>query len=204
MDLEGPALEALKYRAKRQLRGRMRALRNAIPPAALAVRSHAIVERLLGLPEVTRAHAVALFHPMEAEVDLRALDAALRARGTGVFYPLIRSDPGREESTPEFARVGALGELAETGRGFLEPSASAVLAHGGEIDVIVVPALGVSEHGHRLGYGSGFYDEILPRFRPPARAVVVAFDFQLLAELPTTEGDVACDIVVTDARLLLP
>jgi 5-formyltetrahydrofolate cyclo-ligase len=32
--------------------------------------------------------------------------------------------------------------------------------------------------------------------------VVVAYDFQLLAEVPTLPHDVPCDIVVTDARTL--
>jgi len=44
---------------------------------------------------------------------------------------------------------------------------------------------------------------MLPDFRPPACAVVVAFDFQLLAELPVEPHDVACDIVVSEARTVL-
>jgi len=65
-----------------------------------------------------------------------------------------------------------------------------------------VPALAVASSGHRLGYGSGFYDATLPDFCPPALSIVVAYDFQLLAELPVSAHDIACDIVVTDARLL--
>ena len=55
---------------------------------------------------------------------------------------------------------------------------------------------------HRLGYGAGFYDSLLPDVRPPAQAVVVAFDFQLLVDLPTLPHDVPCDWVVTDTRAL--
>ena len=67
-----------------------------------------------------------------------------------------------------------------------------------------MPALQVDDRGHRIGYGAGFYDRTLPRFAPPARAVVVAFDFQLIPEVPVTEGDVALDIVVTDERVIEP
>jgi 5-formyltetrahydrofolate cyclo-ligase len=39
---------------------------------------------------------------------------------------------------------------------------------------------------------------VLPRFSPPATSIVVAFDFQLVVELPVEAHDVACDLVVTD------
>ena len=68
--------------------------------------------------------------------------------------------------------------------------------------MIVVPALAVDPRGHRIGYGAGYYDRTLPRFAPPAVRRAVAFDFQLVAEVPSTEGDVAVDWIVTDARAL--
>ena len=52
-------------------------------------------------------------------------------------------------------------------------------------DVVVVPALAVAADGHRVGYGIGFYDATLPDVCPPAAAVMVAFGFQLLAEVPS-------------------
>ena len=200
MDIEGPALDDLKRRAKRQIRQRMRALRGAIPVAALRSRSVAIAARLLALPEVAVARSVALFFPMEekGEVDVRLVDEQCRARGASLYYPSSGGDQGE----PGFRRVEALGDLAETGHGFLEPPLDSPKAVPGDLDVIVVPALAVSELGHRLGYGAGFYDTLLPRFCPPARSIVVAHHFALLAELPTQAWDVACDVVVTDSRVI--
>jgi 5-formyltetrahydrofolate cyclo-ligase len=94
-------------------------------------------------------------------------------------------------------------DLAVRGGRFAEPPADAPEAARGDVELLVVPALAVAENGHRLGYGAGFYDAALPDFRPPALAVVVAYDFQLLAEVPTLAHDVPCDIVVTDARTLV-
>ena len=93
-------------------------------------------------------------------------------------------------------------ELVERGRGFHEPPPDAPEAQRGDIDLVVVPALAVAVTGHRIGYGAGYYDATLPDVRPPALAVIVAFDFQLLAELPSEADDVACDLVVTDAGVL--
>lgn len=199
--LEGPSLDALAARAKRQIRQRMQAVRIAVPASARALRSAKLCKRVLELEELGSAARVALFWPMlqRGEVDLRAVDDALRARGAEVFYPCMR-----EDTDPHFgfARLRDEGVAEVAAHGFRQPPASEPLAAPGEIDVIVVPALAVSPTGHRLGYGAGFYDRVLGAFRPPALAVAVAFDFQLLAELPVTVNDVACDIVVTDERTL--
>ena len=81
--------------------------------------------------------------------------------------------------------------------GFEEPPADA--PEPDALDVIVVPALAVEPRGYRLGYGAGFYDRALPEWTP-AVTLAVAFDFQLLAEVPVTPGDVAVRWIVTDSR----
>lgn len=190
----------LRYRAKVELRKRMRAVRKATPTSALDKRSSSIVERLEALPEIASANSVALFWPMvdRHEVDLRAFDSALRARGVRVNYPAI--DP--ETRVMTFRRVDDVATMVERGLGFEEPDPAAPVATS--LDAIVVPALAVDARAHRIGYGAGFYDRALASLTPRPFAVVVAFDFQLLAEVPETEGDVRCDAVVTDARTLRP
>jgi 5-formyltetrahydrofolate cyclo-ligase len=101
-----------------------------------------------------------------------------------------------------FRFVDDTATLEERGLGFREPDPAAEEATA--LDVIIVPALQIDGRGHRIGYGGGFYDRALPRFAPPAVTVGVAFDFQLIAEVPVTDGDVALAFVVTDARTLDP
>jgi 5-formyltetrahydrofolate cyclo-ligase len=201
MDDIDPQLElALRYQAKAALRKRARQLRNSIPARAIAERSARIAERLEALPALTEARSVALFWPIEGrnEVDLTALDARLRAAGKRVAYPAI--DP--ETRVMTFRFVDDPAAMEERGLGFREPAASAPEAAA--LDVIIVPALQVDPRGHRIGYGAGFYDRALARFAPPARAIAVAFSFQLIAEVPVTEGDVAVSLVVTDERMIDP
>jgi len=195
---------ALGLRVRAQMRGRMRATRRALGPAAVAARSERIVSTLLSLPVVERARAVGLFWPRasHAEVDLRPLDRQLRERGVSIYYPFM--DPKEHGFVTGFRRVLGVEELLPRGRGFAEPPPGASVAVRGDLDLLIVPALAATPDGHRLGYGSGFYDVTLPELRPPALAVVVLYSFQLLAELPMLEHDVACDVVVTDQDLYDP
>ncbi len=202
MPLDPEDLEKLRRRAKVQIRTRMRSLRAAVPAPARAARCNAIIERVSGLPVFQQASALALFWPMSDEVDLRPLDTLARNLKKRVYYPVLdRRDGGLFSGLALSERAE---ELAERGSRFAEPPPEAPRAVRGEVELVIAPALAVSADGHRLGYGRGFYDSLLPDFRPPARALIVAFDFQLLVELPLEPHDVACDLVVTDQRTLAP
>ena len=192
-----PPDEIIRVRVKAELRKRIRGVRATMPLEACAKRSARIVGRVDAHPAVRAARSVALFWPIveRHEVDLRPLDAALRARGISVAYPSI--DPETREMTFRFALQDA---LEERGLGFSEPAATAPEASKEDLDVIVVPAIALDPTGHRIGYGAGFYDRTLARFAPPAVTIGVAFDFQLVAEVPFTEHDVPVAFVVTDER----
>jgi 5-formyltetrahydrofolate cyclo-ligase len=194
-------LRQLKTDARRQLRARYQGLRAAFPLTARAERSQRIIERVVELEVYTAARSLGLFWPFGAEVDLRPLDERARAEQKKVFYPVLDPTPEGTIRTG-FAEACCVAELVERGQRFAEPPADAPRAARGEIDLILVPALAVTDDGHRLGYGRGFYDVTLPDFSPPAKSLIVAFDFQLLAELPVFEHDFACDLVVTDSRVI--
>lgn len=189
--------------AKKELRKRMRAVRNAHPSEALSIRSAAAVARAQELEPFRQARSVALFFPMEdrKELDLRALDAAARQAGKRVYYPFLEQ---RGDALVSGLRLtSSLAELQPRGSRFFEPPPETPEAARGDVDLLFVPALAVAPSGHRLGYGAGFYDSLLPDVCPPGKAVAVAYDFQLLVELPALPHDVACDFVLTDARTLV-
>jgi 5-formyltetrahydrofolate cyclo-ligase len=156
------------------------------------------VERSGQLPELSRARAVGLFWPMleKGEVDLRTLDRELRTRGVRMYYPSSKHEDG-----PSLVPLADPSELSDEGQGFLEPPAG-LPAEPSDLDVIFVPALAIAETGHRLGYGAGFYDALLPRFRPSVTTIAVSYDFDLLAELPVDPWDVPVNVLVTDARVI--
>jgi 5-formyltetrahydrofolate cyclo-ligase len=203
VDLFDPeTLADLKFRAKKQLRTRLRGLRAAHPEAVLAQAAERVVERVLALPEFQAARSVGLFWPMleRRELDVRPLAAAAQAAHKRIYYPFMAPKEGGFDTG--FREVTSVSELGDRGQRFFEPPPGAPRAERGQIDLLVVPALAAAADGHRLGYGSGFYDATLPDFCPPARSLVVVYDFQLLGELPATEHDVACSWVVTDRRTL--
>jgi 5-formyltetrahydrofolate cyclo-ligase len=153
-------------------------------------------------PQVKSAQGVALFWPIveRGEVDLRALDFVLRARGVRVYYPVM--EPSARGFSTGFRLSEDVAELDERGGTFAAPPPSAPMAARGDIDVVIVPALAADVRGHRVGYGKGYYDATLPDVCPPASSILVVFDFQLEGELPSEDHDQPVDFVVTEKRSL--
>jgi 5-formyltetrahydrofolate cyclo-ligase len=200
--LDPEFVQALIPKAKAQLRARMKALRTALPPGARSSKSSRICQTVAEHPVFAQARHVALYWPIarQGEVDVRPLHDVARASGKVVYYPFM--DEVGDLIQTGFRAVKSPEELTERGRGFVEPPTDAPLAQRGELDLLVLPALAIAESGHRLGYGSGFYDATAPEFSPPAALLAVAYDFQLLAEVPSDTHDVAAHIIITDRRTL--
>jgi 5-formyltetrahydrofolate cyclo-ligase len=178
-------------RRKRELRARVRALRDALPPEDRARRSRSVADRLLGLPELEGGGTVALFSTFGSEIETDVILERLVARGWRVALPrvehgeivAIRYRPGDPVRTANFGASEPLGD--ET----VAPAA---------IDVVVTPGLAFDRGGYRVGYGGGFYDRFLRRTRADTFKVAVCFALQVVSEVPRAGGDMPVDAIVTE------
>lgn len=66
-------------------------------------------------------------------------------------------------------------------------------------EIIIVPGLGFTKTGKRLGRGKGFYDRYLEK--NSAIKIGIAFEDQVLEDLPVDAHDVMMDFVVTDQQI---
>jgi 5-formyltetrahydrofolate cyclo-ligase len=71
-----------------------------------------------------------------------------------------------------------------------------------QIDLFVVPGLGFTRDGKRLGRGGGYYDATLRAASARSRRVGLAFNDQIIPVMPTNGDDVDMDLVVTEAESL--
>ena len=72
----------------------------------------------------------------------------------------------------------------------------------GEIDVVIVPGSVFDEKGGRLGYGGGYYDRFLSNDAPQALRVGLAFELQVVPEVPTLLHDQQLHYLVTEKRVV--
>jgi len=72
----------------------------------------------------------------------------------------------------------------------------------GNIDLIIVPGLAFDKKGNRLGRGKGYYDRFLKRIN--GLKVGLAFDEQVIDNLPIEKHDVPLDLIITDKQIIKP
>jgi 5-formyltetrahydrofolate cyclo-ligase len=164
-------------------------------------KSERIVASLDALPEVRAADLLVVHRPLPSEVSIDRLVALALARGQRVLAPRVAG------KHLELVSVSFNTDWRRSTLGVLEPhkgEAFSLEGLHGVSTVIVVPGLGFDARCHRLGRGGGHYD----RFVAVARAVVpvlvigIAYELQLVPEIPVEHHDESVDRVVTEARVL--
>lgn len=79
--------------------------------------------------------------------------------------------------------------------GILEP-AEEVTCNMSKIELIIVPGIAFDKRGHRIGYGKGYYDDLLKKTKCPK--IGLAYDFQIIDKIPVDEWDIKVDKVISD------
>jgi 5-formyltetrahydrofolate cyclo-ligase len=182
---------------KRALREELVAARLRLSPAERAARAGRIAERVLALEAFARAGTIAVYSALGAEVDPAPIAAAAAARGKSLAYPRVV----RGEQALRFARCAADALVAGDHRTLEPPPGSEPIAPD-QIELALVPGVAFDVACRRLGRGRGHYDATLTALAPGALRVGLAFELQIVAEVPEEAHDVAVDAVVTEDRVL--
>ena len=154
--------------------------------------SHKLVQKFLTTELYRESKIIMAYASMFAELQLTELFEACFADGKTLAIPLI-VDKGemRAVEVPSFDALEP-GEfniftVKPELRKFVEPE---------EIDCVIVPGAAFDIHGGRLGMGGGYYDRFLLR-TVKAHKIALAYDFQLVDNLPLEFHDVKIDSVMT-------
>ena len=70
-----------------------------------------------------------------------------------------------------------------------------------EISMFIIPALAFDEKCNRLGFGRGYYDNILKRNKNALR-VGLAYDYQILPSIPKDNNDEILDIIISESKVI--
>jgi 5,10-methenyltetrahydrofolate synthetase len=181
---------------KPQLRKEMLARRDALPATELERNAGAFTEALAGLPEYAAARSVLATMSIGSEWNTRPFLERARAEGKAVVLPRLTPPPRRL----------ALHVVDDLERHLLpgvwsipEPDPDRCPAIDvAQVDFAVVPALAVDREGFRLGYGAGYFDQLLAG-RGPRPFCVNALPAAFWVEgLPREPHDVALDMLLDE------
>ncbi|MFA4814498.1 MAG: 5-formyltetrahydrofolate cyclo-ligase [Candidatus Gracilibacteria bacterium] len=181
---------------KNAIRNQMREQRQTLSPALHAEKSKEIRHRLEGFPAFKTAGKMLIYVSAKEEVDTHGLIKDALKQGRKVYVPKIQN--GSIAICPLYEWK----DLEPGTFGILEPCEILEETRPEEMDIIIVPGLAFDVHGHRVGYGKGYYDKLLKRTR--GYKVGLAFCEQMIEKVPTETHDVPLDLIITDKALITP
>ncbi len=147
-----------------------------------------IQKRLKKISEFRLANSIGMYYPIGSEVPTQDIMQEAISNGKEILLPKVIGE------NLEFRKIKDFGDLEKGNFDIMEPKDDCTPSD--KFDVILVPTVGISPDGYRLGYGHGYYD----RFLAKRKVVTIALTYakQVIKSVPRSEDDVRIDWIVTE------
>lgn len=184
---------SLIQRKKNQLRSLLRKKISKIRKSSFKNKNERIKNILIQSSSFKESEIIFCYVSFGNEVDTYGILEEAFSRKKKIYIP--RLDIHKKEMHP--VRIKNISKDLVVGAfGILEPRENLKSASNIKPDLMIIPGLGFTKAGARLGRGAGYYDRFLSV--ASGLKVGIAFKEQLLVKIPMEEHDVFMDRVVTD------
>ncbi len=169
--------------------------RDSMSRAVIAIKSEIIQERFMVLSEFKHSKILASYYSFGSEVrTFRIMDEALD-KNRVVALPKIN------KNYMEFYQIDVNSVFYTNKFGIPEPTPLSSQKVSDELDLVLVPGIAFDTYGYRIGYGYGYYDRFLADKGNSIVCVGLAFDSQVVQQVPHVSHDRKLDILLTDKRI---
>ena len=157
----------------------------------LKIASKKIQKRINKVYALKDAKKIGLYYPIGSEILTQDIIQELISKGKEVFLPKVMGE------NMEFRKIKDFSSLESGNFDIMEPKEDCEVDN--YLDIIVVPTVGISPAGVRLGYGHGFYDKFLEK--KDAVTISLTLEKQIIKNIPKSEQDISIDWIITEDRM---
>jgi 5,10-methenyltetrahydrofolate synthetase len=157
----------------------------------LKIASDKMQKKLKKIYAFTNAQRIGVYYPIGSEILTQNIIQEIISKGQEVFLPKVINEK------IEFRRITDFSNLEKGSFDIMEPRDDCEINNS--LDVILVPTVGISPSGVRLGYGHGFYDKFLAEHKTTTISLIL--EKQIIKNIPKSEHDVLIDWVITEDRM---
>ena len=188
---------------KQYIRKKVLEQRKALSEADVTEKSSRILQGLSLLHSFQQSRLVMAYMDFRNEVMTAGIIAYCLSRGKRVVLPYcIQLTQGA--CSLEIYEIRDISRDVRIGTyGILEPDREKTRRLTAEVvEFVLVPGVAFDEKGFRIGYGAGYYDRFLESVPPHCVKAGLAFDLQVLPEVPAEDHDRRMDVVITESRII--
>ncbi|MGL1891511.1 MAG: 5-formyltetrahydrofolate cyclo-ligase [Spirochaetaceae bacterium] len=155
--------------------------------------SYKIAQNIINTKEWQESTKIYLFLNFKTEVETDIIIDLAIAYDKKVYAPTING------TSMDFYRIDNISrdELIKNSYGILEPSKDLKVSTPTNKSLMLVPGLGFSIKGNRLGRGAGYYDKYLAVHKDVIK-IGITYSLQLSTNIPTEDWDIEMDFVITE------
>ena len=184
--------------SKKDLRSKLRARRQSFGDDAISAKSAAAQKCLIESPEFSNAKVVAIYKASFGEVETDVIFKAGCENGKSMLYPKTFV----KEKKLRFAKITNFDRLVSGVWGIQEPPENSEWFPIENADLLILPGVAFDRRGGRLGMGGGFYDRMLSTLTKKIIRMGLAYDFQLVDEVPLDANDQRVNCLVTESGVM--
>lgn len=163
-------------------------------PSEWAERTNMIRDRVISCDPFREATDLFCYMDFQKEAGTRQIIEEAWRLGKSVWLPRV------EGTEIEFYEIFDFSQLVSGSMGIPEPDGTTERADGND-GLVLMPGVAFDRNCRRIGYGMGYYDRYLTA-HPTLDTMAIAFDIQLLEQIPEEEGDVCPDCILTETLFL--
>ncbi len=180
---------------KKKLRYALLNHRRALTPSQVKDYSQNICKRIITQPTFKKAIHIGIYMNKDNEVDVSTL---LSLPNKHFYLPVLKTD-----WTLEFHSYQLDDPCYLNSWGIREPyqQQQSIPAH--QLDMMILPMVGFTQTGQRLGMGKACYDRSF-RTKPTPFLLGVAFAFQELEQIPVEPHDLIMNLIITEKKTIHP
>ena len=158
----------------------------------MKIASGKIQKRLKKINAFRDAQKIGLYYPIGSEILTQDIIQELLSNGKDVFLPKVIGEK------MEFRKISNFSSLEKGSFDIMEPKDDCQTDNS--LDVVLVPTVGISPVGVRLGYGHGFYDKFLAEHK--TATISLTLEKQIVKNIPKSEHDIIINWIITEDRIL--
>jgi 5-formyltetrahydrofolate cyclo-ligase len=163
-------------------------------------KSRQILTRLFDFANFMEARVVFLYLSKPGEVDTRNIINYCFGKNKVVVLP---SDDSNRKDLKLLKLNDPAADFVVGSKGDLVPDINRCrLVPIDSVEIAIIPGLVFDEKGARIGLGTGFYDKLIPKLPATTRKVSLAFEDQIIAQVPKGSVDRHVDIIITESRVV--
>ena len=158
----------------------------------MKIASEKIQKKLKKIYAFRDAQKIGVYYPIGSEILTQDIIQELLSNGKDVFLPKVIGE------NMEFRKITDFSSLEKGSFDIMEPKDDCETDN--DLDVVLVPTVGISPSGVRLGYGHGFYDRFLAEHK--SVTISLTMEKQIIKKIPKSDHDIIIDWIITEDRIL--